>query len=98
MTRAGRMLGLVLVASLAGMAYAAFGWWRYANMWLRDPPKISPCALASGHLLKRPSPQVSGTEPHDDVNGDTVYLTPNEDRAVRCASGISSDLAKRFTT
>jgi hypothetical protein len=98
MTRSGRMLGAALLACLVGVAFAGWSYWRYASTYLRDPPtKMPACALAVGRLLRKPA-TVSGTEPHDDIHGNTVYLTKNEDRAVRCASGIDRDLARRLTT
>ena len=97
MTRSGRILGAALLACLGGGAFAGWSYWRYASAHLRDPPKIPACAIAVGRLLKKPS-VVSGTEPHDDVDGNTVYLAKNEDRAVRCASVVDRPLARRLTT
>ena len=84
-------LGIALVCGLvAGVTYG-----RYAHEWLRSPAKISKCVSSASKKLRKPA-VASGIEPHDTPDGTTVYLTPAEDSAVRCARGISSETASRF--
>jgi hypothetical protein len=77
---------------VAGGTYA-----RYASVWLREPPLVQRCVFTSGLRLGKPV-DASGSEPHDTVTGETVYLTPPEDEAVRCAYGLSAELARRLTS
>jgi hypothetical protein len=84
-------LGIAVICGLV----AAFYYWRYAAEWLRPPARISRCATAAGRALKKPV-VVSGTEPHQTPEGETVYLAPAEDMAVRCVQGLSSETARRL--
>lgn len=82
------------VFAVAGGAVAGLSYKSYADTWLRQA-KAPRCALAARVYLKVPTLS-SGTEPHDTPDGQTVYLTEAEDRAVRCAKGISPELGTRF--
>jgi hypothetical protein len=90
-------LAVLAVLSLAGLAAAGMFYLRYVEVWARRPPPPPRCIMATRMGLRRLM-QVSGTEPHDDARGQTAYLRPNEDRAVRCVSGFSKDLARHFAT
>jgi hypothetical protein len=87
---------LALLSPL-GLGAAGFIYWRYAAVWGRRPPRPPSCVLATRIGLRK-NAEVSGTEPHDTVDGETVYLRPNEDRVVRCVSSFSKDLARHFTS
>ncbi len=82
------------VFAVAGGAVAGLSYKSYADTWLRQA-KAPRCALAARVYLKVPT-LASGTEPHDTPDGQTVYLSEAEDRAVRCAKGISPELGTRF--
>ena len=89
-----RRIGLaaLFVASL-GFALALVSYVRYANVWLRKPPRLPPCALVSRQGLLHEDP-VTGSIPTFLEDGSTVYLRKPEDRAVRCMDRMSSPIAK----
>lgn len=89
-----RWLVLVGALSVVGALVAGLAYKRHADVWLRTA-KAPRCALGARRYLKEPTLS-SGTEPHDTPDGQTVYLTENEDRAVRCAKGVSPELGARF--
>lgn len=93
-TRAALVAG---VLALVGAAVAGRAYQSYAAVWLRPPGRVPPCAMLARRALRAPV-AASGTEPHDDVDGQTVYLTEPEDIAVRCLEGIDRPLARRFTS
>lgn len=96
MTR-GRTAIAAGVLALVGAAVAGRAYQGYAAVWLRSPPRVVPCALLARRALRTPI-AASGTEPHDDADGETVYLTEPEDIAVRCAQGLDKALARRFAS
>lgn len=84
-------LGVALVCGfLAGWSY-----WQYAQTWLRKPAGMSRCVMSANRQLRKPA-VASGIEPHQTPDGETVYLSPAEDAAVRCVQGLSSETARRF--
>ncbi|MCC6552008.1 MAG: hypothetical protein IT372_03165 [Polyangiaceae bacterium] len=90
-----RILPLVvalLAVALGGGALAAAQYRAYAAVHLRLPRRLPSCVLKARTALRKPA-LVSGTEPRDTDTGETVYLTPAEDRAVACAILIDKKLA-----
>lgn len=83
---------LVVVSSLVGAAIAGFFFKRYADVWMRHPPRMPQCVLLSQRLLSHPE-SVSGSIPHIGPDGNMIYLRPTEDRAVRCVSRVSTKTA-----
>ncbi len=84
-----RTLGIVLVVgSLLGTAVTFFVYKRYADVWLKRPPRMSSCVMISRRLLSHEE-TVSGSIPHMAPDGTMVYLRPTEDRAVTCMSRYS---------
>jgi len=92
-----RLSAAAAVLALAALAFSGLAYWRYAAVWLRRPPIVPACVLRARVAL-RDAPLVSGTEPHDDAEGNTVYLNEAEDKAVRCVAGVSSELGAQFTS
>jgi hypothetical protein len=82
----------LLIGSLLGLAVAAALFEPYRRTWLRTAPRLSGCATVARRQLLKPE-RVSGYEPHDTTTGVTVYLDQPDDRAVRCAAGVSSALS-----
>lgn len=83
---------LVVVSTLLGAATTFYFYKRYADVWLRSPPRMPGCVLISRRLLSHDE-NVSGSIPHMAPNGNMVYLRPAEDRAVQCMSRLSSPTA-----
>ncbi|MDI1444944.1 hypothetical protein [Polyangium sp. 6x1] len=90
--RARRVIAALLVISALGFAAALVTYLKYAALWLRPPPRLPPCVLAARRGLVREEP-VMGSIPHMTPEGNTVYLRPNEDRAVGCLGRMSSPVA-----
>lgn len=86
---------LIIVSSFVGAAVAGFSLKRYADVWMRHPPRMPQCVLISQRLLAHPE-SVSGSIPHMTADGNMVYLRPTEDRVVRCIGRVSSKTAPLF--
>jgi len=82
----------IAVTSIIGAATTFYFYKRYADVWLRSPPRMPPCVLISQRLLSHDE-NVSGSIPHMGPDGNMVYLRPAEDRAVRCMGRLSSPTA-----
>lgn len=80
---------LLAAAALSAIGLAIAGWvfYGYYRVWLRAAPAVPRCALVARLRLREPM-LVSGVEPHDTTRGETVYLTPDEDLAVRCVKQV----------
>ena len=89
------LLGALLALTLAGGGIAGATYARYAAEHLRKRPGLPRCAIAARVQLRKPA-TVSGTEPRDTLTGETVYLTPDQDKAVSCASTIDKDLSRQL--
>ena len=87
------VLLLALTLPLAAMAGVAYG--RYAAVHLRGRPSIPRCVLQARAGLRKPA-AASGSEPRQTAAGETVYLTPNEDRAVACAFQLDELLSRHL--
>jgi len=85
---------LAVLTVVCGVA-AVLSYMSYADEHLRKA-KAPRCSIDARIYLKEQA-LVSGTEPHDLPSGETVYLTEPEDRAVRCAKGISLKLGAHVT-
>jgi len=85
---------MLLGASL-GVAISATVLYQHASEWMRGRPRVTRCISVGSRILKRPEP-VAGVEPHATPTGETVWLRPNEDRAVRCLSGTSAEQAPKL--
>jgi len=89
--------GLVMIALLAlstGLfTLALVSYLRYADVWLRKPPRMPSCVRMARLLLMRDEP-VTGSIPHMTRDGSTVYLRKADDRAVSCVSRVSTDAGK----
>ncbi len=90
-------LGLLalLVISALGFGAALVSYLRYADVWMRPPPRLPQCVLSARRILMHEEP-VTGSIPHLTPEGNTVYLRPAEDRAVRCLARSSSTVASAF--
>lgn len=87
--RVAALLALALsLGAIAGVAYQ-----RYAAVHLRALPRVPSCVRGARVALRKPV-AVSGTEPRQTASGETVYLTPGEDRAVACALQLDEALAR----
>lgn len=92
----GRVFKIVLVVlTLLGTAATGFFYKRYADVWLRHPPRMPACVLMSRRLLSHEE-SVSGSIPHMTPDGNMIYLRPAEDRAVQCLSRLSSSAASQL--
>jgi hypothetical protein len=89
------IVALVIVASFLGTAVAGLQFKRYADVWMRHPPRMPQCVLISQRLLSHPE-SVSGSIPHLAPDGNMVYLRPTEDKAIRCLSRLSTSTAGHF--
>jgi len=89
------VIALIVVSSFIGAAVAGLQFKRYADVWLRHPPRMPQCVLISQRLLSHPE-NVSGSIPHMAPDGNMVYLRPTEDRAIRCLSRLSTSTAGHF--
>ncbi|MRG96930.1 hypothetical protein [Polyangium spumosum] len=85
----------LLVISALGLGVALVSYFRYAAVWLRQPPRLDACAHVARRSLLQEEP-VTGTIPHMTLEGSIVYLRPSEDRAVGCLGRMSSSLASAF--
>lgn len=94
---APRILVLLVAVILPLAAVAGVTYQRYAAVHLRDRPRMPRCVLQARAALRKPT-SMSGSEPRQTVTGETVYLTPNEDRAVACAFQIDEPLSRRLAT
>jgi hypothetical protein len=90
-----RLLALVLILSIAGLVGAYLPYQSYAAVWRRPIARVPRCVLAARMVLRKPS-VVSGSEPSINAAQETVYLTPQEARTVRCIQRVSEPLAGRF--
>jgi len=98
--RAGRTraFGALLLLSLIGLAIAGVTYRRYASVHLREPPTLAGCVILTWYdIHKHPDPDVAGISPRQTPSGETVYLRPNEDKAVDCLLLIDKELSARFT-
>jgi hypothetical protein len=86
----------VLPLALCMLAVAGGFFYQYARVWMRTPG-VPGCAWGAAAALRAPE-LVSGYEPHDTLSGVTVGLTGDEDKAVRCAAMLSSELPAKLTT
>lgn len=84
-----------LLGAVLGVALSGYVLYEHASEWLRSKPRVSRCAVAASRLLKRPEP-VTGVEPHATPSGETVWLRPNEDRAIRCLNGVDERQAQKL--
>jgi len=89
-------LAAVIAVSAVGFAIALVSYLRYASVWLRSPPRLDRCVMASRRLLMREEP-VTGSVPQPMPDGAMVYLRPNEARAVQCMGRSSSAVAAALT-
>jgi hypothetical protein len=80
------------VATIIGAATTFYFYKRYAEVWLRSPPRMPACVLLTRRMLAHEE-TVSGSIPHMGPDGTMVYLRPNEDRAVRCMGRLSGPTA-----
>jgi hypothetical protein len=80
------------ILTIIGAATTFYLYKRYADVWLRGPPRMPACVLLSRRLLSH-AENVSGSIPHMAPDGTMVYLRPAEDRAVRCLGRLSSKTA-----
>jgi hypothetical protein len=83
---------VIVVASIMGAATTFYFYKRYADVWLRSPPRMPACVLLARRLLSHDE-NVSGSIPHMAPDGNMVYLRPAEDRAVRCMGRVSTSTA-----
>ena len=89
------LLAIGLVLSIAGLFGAYLPYRSYAAVWRRPIAKVPRCVLAARMVLRKPS-IVSGSEPSTTASQETVYLTPQEARTVRCIRRVSEPLSGRF--
>lgn len=89
-------VAILVLAALIGLGTAGFSYKRYADEWLRPLVRPPRCVLPARLRLRKPV-LASGTEPHDTPSGETVYLTPGQDEAVRCLKSVSKPLAAQLT-
>ncbi len=82
----------VVVVSIIGAAITFYLYKRYADVWLRSPPRMPSCVLVSRRLLAHDE-NVSGSIPHMMPDGTMVYLRRTEDRAVSCLGRVSPPTA-----
>ncbi|WP_437984132.1 hypothetical protein [Sorangium sp. So ce117] len=97
---AGARLGVRRVAALLALALslgaiAGVAYQRYAAVHLRALPRVPSCVRGARVALRKPV-AASGTEPRQTASGETVYLTPGEDRAVACALQVDEALARHL--
>jgi hypothetical protein len=90
-----RLLLVLLAVALVGGGAAGLTYARYAAEHLKPRPKAARCLIPASVNLRKPV-VVSGTEPRENEAGETVYLTPAQDRAVACASGTDKTLGRRL--
>lgn len=90
-----RAVAVLLALAVALSAVAAVAFQRYASVHLRAPPKVPTCVRGARVALRKPV-AVSGSEPRQTAAGETVYLTPGEDRAVACAFQIDEGLSRHL--
>lgn len=83
---------VVVAASIIGAATTFYFYKRYADVWLRHPPRMPSCVLMSRRLLAHDE-NVSGSIPHVAPDGTMVYLRRAEDRAVTCMGRVSPSTA-----
>lgn len=96
MNRRSGLAALFLIALLC-FSVALVSYVRYANEWLRKPPKLLPCAMLGRQGLLQDE-QVTGDSPVVVEDGSTVYLRKAEERAVRCMDRMSQPLSKRLAS
>ena len=82
----------VVAASILGAATSFYFYKRYADVWLRNPPRMPQCVLMSRRLLAHDE-NVSGSIPRVAPDGSMVYLRRAEDRAVTCMGRVSPPTA-----
>ncbi|WP_437999134.1 hypothetical protein WMF26_03480 [Sorangium sp. So ce185] len=90
-----RWIAALLALALSLGAIAGVAYQRYAAVHLRELPKVPRCVRGARVALRRPV-AVSGTEPRQTASGETVHLTPGEDRAVACALQFDEALARHL--
>lgn len=90
--RAPLLLGIAFV-SLLGLLFATYTYRTYHAAQSRPPPGLPRCALGLSITLQTEE-TVSAAEPHIGPNGETIYLRPNEEKAVACVTLFERDLAK----
>jgi hypothetical protein len=90
-----QVLAAIAFGTLALGGIAGKTFWSYYRAHLRQPPPLSSCVMLARHQVRKQE-LISGTEPHDNAQGETVYLTEGQDRAVRCAAMVDHDLSKRL--
>ncbi|HRI64962.1 MAG TPA: hypothetical protein PK156_12005 [Polyangium sp.] len=83
---------VLVVLTLFGTLATGFFYKRYADVWLRSPPRMPACVLITRRLLSHEE-SVSGSIPHMTPDGNMIYLRPAEDRAVQCMGRLSSSAA-----
>jgi hypothetical protein len=101
--RAPRVLRLwMLPALVLGLAGAGLGFWIYdvhATEHDRLPPKLHPCFRILQKRLEKPS-VVSPSEPFTLSDGETIYLTDTQNKAIGCAARLpgraDQDLARAW--
>jgi hypothetical protein len=86
------ILAAIGILSIIGAATTFYFYKRYADVWLRSPPRMPSCVLLSRRLLSHED-NVSGSIPHMAPDGSMVYLRRAEDRAVTCLNRLSSKTA-----
>lgn len=89
------IIAAIGVATIVGAATTFYFYKRYADVWLKRPPRMPSCVLLSRRLLAREE-TVSGSIPYMAPDGNMVYLRPNEDRVVRCMGRLSAPTASFF--
>lgn len=90
------MLGALCVATLTGVPSAL--WYRsYDERWQHRPPKSATCSAATALKAQLEKPAiVSPSEPFPLSEGETVYLTAAQFRAVKAASSLPNQAAQRL--
>jgi len=93
--RARLVVITIVVISALGFAAALVSYMRYAAVWRRSPPPLDRCVPTARRALMQEE-LVMGSIPYLTPEGNTVYLRPNEDRAVRCLGRVSGSVASAF--
>jgi hypothetical protein len=93
---AARRLMVIGLVALGLLGVSGKTFWSYRSAYLRPTPKMPACVLVARRKLRQEE-LISGTEPHETPSGETVYLTPNQDSAVRCAKMVDVDFGRRLT-
>lgn len=88
------MLGALLVGLALG-GPAAWGYFDHQDRWQRPPPKVQMCFIGMGRLLRKPA-LVAPSEAYPGPDGETLYLTTPQFKAVQCANSLSHGTDKQL--